>query len=263
MGVQALTCPVSFAMYLFVNWIFSLLILTTTPAAHAFINIEEIRLQNNQGVSGSTNLQLSGQSGNTQKIVADLASLNLYRKNNWEYILLGKYRYGESRHIKDTHEGHLHARVTRIGSDLLSHEGFAQSEFSQFKQLKRRDIIGGGERIMIFRNDNISLYIGTGVFYEHRLFSRIPWSDEAIRGNFYLANAYKIEKGPTFSMTAYYQPSLKDIGDYRIQFDSGLTVPMIKKINLIIDFNLQKDSRPAESVKSTDLTYLTGFSWTY
>jgi hypothetical protein len=48
-----------------------------------------------------------------------------------------------------------------------------------------------------------------------------------------------------------------------VQLDSGMAVPMIKKINLIVDFNLQKDSRPAESVKSTDMTYLTGFSWSY
>jgi putative salt-induced outer membrane protein YdiY len=250
-------------MYLFVKWILSFFILSAASAANAFINIEEIRLQNNQGISGSTNLQLSGQSGNTQKLVTDLTTLNLYREDKWEYILLGKYRYGESQHIKDTHEGNLHARITRVASDVLSHEGFAQTEFSQFKQLKRRDIVGGGERIKIFRNDNISLYVGTGGFYEHRLFNRIPWSEETIRGNFYLANAYKIEKGPTFSVTVYYQPSFKDLGDYRVQLDSGITVPMIKKINLIVDFNLQKDSRPAEGVKSTDLTYLTGFSWSY
>lgn len=245
------------------NRILLLLLSLNCSPALGFINIEEIRLQKDQGISGSTNLQLSGQSGNTQKVVSDFTTLNLLREEEWEYILLGKYRYGESNHVKDTHEGHLHGRVTLVGENLLSHEGFVQTEFSQFKQLKRRDIVGGGERLKLYRDNNFSSHFGAGAFYEHELFTKAPWSEETVRGNFYLSTAYKVEKGPTFSLTAYYQPSIKEMLDYRVQLDAGLTVPMIRKINLILDFNLQKDSRPAEGVKSTDVTYLTGFSWTY
>lgn len=241
-----------------------ILVLFLAPCiAHAFINIEELRLQKDQGGSGSVNLKMEGRSGNTQKLAGEVASLNMIRNEQREYILVGKYRYGESRNTKDEHEGNLHARYTKHFTGRPSLETFVQTEFNEFRSLKRRDLLGGGARFAIHNTPELSLACGTGAFYENELFKAAPWREDTVRANFYVSYVRKTGPKSTASAIAYYQPSLEHLNDRRLQADLGFSSAITDKLALILDGNVVYDSDPPAGVKPTDTTYMAGFTWNY
>jgi len=243
--------------------LFLFFLLTSASPAFAFMNIESIRLANKEGTSGSLGLKLNGQSGNTEKLTSEFNTLTIERSDLNEYLLAGKYRYGESRRIKDTHDGNLHVRYTRYIVNWPAVETFAQTQFNEFKQLKRRDLLGVGLRTLLQRAEANSLYLGTGLFYEHEKFeNRFP-DEETVRANIYLSFVRTFNAQVSGSVIVYYQPSLEGFGDTRVQVDSGLQVNLAAKLALTLDYDIQYDSQPVPGVAKTDTIYLVGLAYAY
>lgn len=241
--------------------IFTFLILCSTPA-FAFMNIESIRQNAKQGTSGSVGAKVDGQSGNSNKLASEFTTLTMVRADLNEYLAAGKYRYGESRHVKDTHEGNAHLRYARGFSAWSAGESFYQIEFNEFKKLKRRDLIGGGLRTVLSRQDANVLYLGTGLFYEHEDFEDVT-DEQTVRGNLYLSFVRSFNSHVSGTLIAYYQPSLNGFGDTRAQVDSGLQVKLVERLALTVEFDLQHDSQPAPGVKQTDTSYMMGLAYAY
>lgn len=231
--------------------------------AHAFMNIESIRQNSKEGTQGELGLKVNGQTGNSEKLTGEFSTLTLKRVERNEILGAGKYRYGESRKVKDAHEGNLHARYTRYLDDWKGIESFAQTEFDEFKMLKRRDLLGAGLRTVLSKNKANALYLGTGAFYEHEDFKdRIP-SEETVRGNLYLSFVRTFSDHVSGTLISYYQPSIESFRDFRVQIDSSLHVRLADSLSLTIEYDLQHDSEPAPGVKPTDTTYMTGLAYKY
>lgn len=231
-----------------------ILLLFSLPAG-AFINIESLRQNSKIGLTNSGKALFNQQTGNTDKILYSLGTLNSYRNDQNEYIFIGNLRYGESFRQKDTEDGSLHLRYTRSFSELHHMEFYSQYEYNKFKALTARRLFGLGYRLTTkFIN------IGLGAFDENEVVN--PGLDQvAVRGNFYLSSTLKNETGFEFSSILYIQPSFRFGNDTRTILNSGISQKINKSISMIIEYQNVYDQQPPTQIKTYDSSLMFGFNF--
>lgn len=232
--------------------------------AFSFLNIEALRQNTEPGFKGNTALRMSGALGNTERIVGNFQTMNAYRTDKRETLMLLSYEYGSSFRIKNSNKGSFHLRESRTLTHRFSVEGFGQIQFDEFKRLRSRKLLGAGLRTKIFQDTSHSIFLGSGGFYEWESLKELP-NENVTRGNFYLSYLYKSDENSRLggSVIVYFQPSLKALEDNRFIVDAGLQFRLTRTLSYIANLGVARDTRPPPSVKRTDWTYLTGLSWAY
>lgn len=237
-------------------------ILIWSSISQAFLNIESLRQSDKTGFFGSSNLKITGASGNTDKSIGVAATQNSYVSGRNEYLLLSQYSYGEASGTKDTHNGNVHLRYTRGFTDIFSWEWFTQLEFNEFTDLESRALLGTGLRSELLKDENHTLFLGTGFFYETEEIET-QRDQKALRGNIYLSYRSFVRKTVEASIIFYYQPSTKRLDDYRFQLDTGLSFKIYGELSFTAEAKLSFDSKPPPGIELTDITYLTGIAYEY
>lgn len=232
-----------------------LLLLLFSCPAFAFINIESLRENSKPGLNKSSKALFNQQTGNTDKILYSLATLNSYKTEKDEYIFIGNLRYGESFNQKDTEDGNLHVRYTRSLTETHHLETYSQYEYNQFKALTARRLIGLG-----YRMTTEYINFGLGAFDENEVVN--PGENQvAVRGNFYLSTSIKNETGFEFASILYIQPSFRYGDDTRTILNTGISQKINNSISMIIEYSNVYDQRPPEDIKTYDSSLMFGFNF--
>jgi hypothetical protein len=232
-----------------------LLIFTVFVQAYAygFINIESLRKNSGEGLNKSGKILFNQQTGNTDKILGSLSSLNSYLKNEDEFILMLNMRYGESFEQKDTEDGSFHLRYTReIAKKKHFLESYLQYEYNQFKALNSRELFGLG-----YRFTSKLFNMGIGAFKEQEIIEADE-NQSAVRANLYLSTTLKNDTGFEFSTILYIQPNLNQGEDTRTILNAGVSQRVTKNLNLIIEFQNVYDQRPPLNIKTYDSSLMFG-----
>ncbi len=234
-----------------------------STTANAFINIESLRQGFKQGFSGSSGLQMSGASGNTDVFEIGANSQNIYKKKQREYIFITNYTYGEASGFKNSHRGNGHLRYAQGFAESWAWETFGQMEFNEFQQLSLRTLLGGGLRAKVFKNEEgTSFFTGWGLFYEDETIEN--GVDQAnFRGNLYLSFRTLMGENSEIVLITYYQPSFKRIDDYRIQGTLGMEFRVSNQLSWVNQATYAEDSAPPQGIEKIDITYSVGFNYTY
>ena len=231
--------------------------------AHAFINVETIRKQGGDGFFGNSSVKVAGQSGNTEKLTAGAATLNIDRGPRDEILFVASDNYGSSFGIKDTNNGQAHLRYTFLDRQPLAYEIFAQTEYDQFQDLTSRNLAGADLRQRLVSGQETSLYLGYGGFYEFEDYTGATHR-QGLRGDFYVAVSEKIDDRLIGSATFYYQPLLRDFSDNRIRFQTDLEISLTKRLALSLEYTIGYDSWvPLPTVQTTDTSYTTAITLKY
>ena len=232
---------------------------------YAFINVESLRQHEEQGFKGKLKLGLTGRSGNVSKFQGRVGALHGLRHEKKEYLLLGKYRYGQINNVKNTHEGNIHFRFTYYFSQFFPLETYGQMEFDQFKRLNVRKIIGSGLRFELAKTKKHFFYLGWGGFYEYEKTGNIALENtqRTFRGSLYLTYLFLPNRQKEFSLVVYYQPDMAVFSDYRLQIDGGLSISLSGPFSLENKLSFRRDNHPPAEVKADDTSYLTGISYRY
>tara|TARA_Y100001935_G_scaffold197755_1_gene165979 strand:- start:305 stop:1060 length:756 start_codon:yes stop_codon:yes gene_type:complete len=228
----------------------ALIFLRSAPSS-AFINVESLRTNPEEGYQGSVSLSGLLQSGNTEKKLVSFDTLNRYLTGDHEILALGNYKYGESFRTKDTHNGSAHLRYARHLWEYFFAEVFAQVEFNEFRSLIERDLLGVAARMRWFQGEHLSLFNGVGMFGEKEQLKGQDGTTD-LRGNLYLSLVSKFSTGLKFSMIGYFQPLMNELSDHRINLDADLENPLAKNLNLILSYDYHFDSRPVPGVTKYD-----------
>lgn len=85
--------------------------------------------------------------------------------NNYNYLLVNFTSREQRNTVAST--GYSHFRVNFLRSRKLSYELFAQVQADKARGLELRTLEGGGLRIAVLREENTSVYVGTGLMHEH------------------------------------------------------------------------------------------------
>lgn len=243
-----------------ISKILILFLLGSGFSAHAFINIETLRIEPLDGFTGNLDLTGQFQSGNTDKNILNFSSSNRYHSGEHEVLAIANYRYGESFNKKDTHRGSAHLRYAKELSELLIGELFAQIEFDEFKSLNQRDLFGVSSRFRLINEERFFLFSGLGFFAESEQL-KSDTNQENFRGNIYLSGVYKTEQALKASLVVYFQPLWDTLVDHRLNLDFDIESPIYKTLSLVFSYDYQFDNRPPSNVKKYDSTALVGVRW--
>lgn len=247
---------------IFLKLLFGTTLFFWSLPCHSFINIESLRQGIKEGFSGSSGLQLSGASGNTDVFELGANSQNIFKERDHEYIFITNYKYGEASDLKNSNKGNGHLRYAQDFTETLAWEVFGQMEFNEFQQLKLRTLLGGGLRLRLYEESGTSFFSGAGLFYEDETISEAP--DQAnFRGNLYLSIRSLLSETTEFVLVTYYQPSFKRVNDYRIQATVGLETQVLKQLSWVNQLSYSEDSKPPIGIEKLDISYSVGFNFSY
>lgn len=237
--------------------------------AQAIVNIEGMRDQaTGPGLSGTLNLSVSGANGNTEKFATSAGVHLLWRHTRASTLFIASHDYGSSNQVRDTNKSFIHIREVVPHSERFAYEGFVQGERNEFTRLSLRTLFGAGVRMRLHGNDVGATWLGTGAFHSTEKLEDNPlYSDGGTerlwRGNIYLAIAYHLHNNISVESTSYYQPALSDTGDYRLLEQASVRFTINNHLSLRLTLDINHDSRPPESVKQTDVNYLSGLEYSF
>jgi len=236
----------------------------------AIVNMEGLHLGSPApGFSGELEFSGTGASGNTEKY--DLAAgtrLQWHQQKTTDFLLLD-YRYGRVAGDTNTDKSFAHFRHIYETGPNLAWEVFVQAEQNEFTRMEFRGLGGAGARFGLGDKSPASArYLGVGAFYVSETLTKVPGltddgTERLWRANAYFVIKYKISDHAGFVSSTYYQPSLKDSGDYRLLETASLAVEITGKLLLKLSIEIVHDNEPPQAVESTDTSYRTGISYIF
>jgi putative salt-induced outer membrane protein YdiY len=140
---------------------------------------------------------------------------------------------------------------------------FYQIQKNKILELEKRQLFGLGYRNNILRNelDSSRLFkcdISIGVMQEEEILnSEGLLKDEIVHTNFTriissLVFAYNITNSTTLVNTTYYQPYIKELGDYRVLNETNLLIEINDWLSFNVDLEYRYDSDPPTVLTNTD-----------
>lgn len=242
----------------------SLTFLSAPLSVYAIVSMEDMHLgEPPQGFSGSFSLDLELDGGNTeQQGAASGVKLQWTEAKITDFVLMN-YEYGESAGLKNKNKGFMHYRHIEQFNAKTAWEGFAQSSFNEFTNLKLRALLGGGIRLSLgVSNEKRAFLLGLGAFYEREELDSI-YPDEAnaenkVRANSYLIIKFQFNEHVSLVNSTYYQPSLSESNDFRVIEDLSLVSKLSEGISLKVSVNIAHDSEPPRDIKQTDSSLKVG-----
>ena len=232
--------------------------------AFAIVNIENIRVQKSEdGFSGQLEIDASLQSGNTNNTRIGIGSRLQWIRGNQTNFLVLNHDYGEKSGIRDINKSFLHGRHIIQQNKKWAWEAFGQLEQNEFTRLSLRTLAGGGVRRTLREEaDKSAIYLGLGGFYSTERLDDNSTTD-LVRANLYFVVKHAFNQNTHFIGTAYYQPAVSNLGDYRALGQVALSVAISKKLDLKLSLDLANDSQPPTGVKSTDTSFRTGIEYRF
>ena len=255
--------------------IVGIFLFTQISYALAISNIENERLNlPDEGLSGKLSLSSNGKTGNQEERNDEAGAKVIYRRQDDIFMILAEKEYGSKHNTKTTNNSFLHGRWTHLLNDTWSVEAFAQREEDEFDNLTSRTLAGGGGRYLVaHQKDVYSLVFGLGAFHEVEKQNLVSYNetDKLWRMNSYYTYKYQIHDNLLFVNTTYYQPSTNNWSDFRVLFDSGLHIKIVKNVDISINYKLTHDSQPAKNLSvnppinnfKTNTEYKTSLSYSF
>jgi len=166
------------------------------------------------------------------------------------YFLIGNYNLIHSAGSDLRDSWLLHLRFNYKLSSLFRIETFVQSQYNEFSNINRRNLVGAGVRFKFASNENItfwtyddqrfvySLYLGNSYMYEYEKIDAINTSFYNHRNSTYLSfNASLPKNNIEILNTVYYQPLYEDFSNYRILEQFKIEIPISEKFSINTAFN--------------------------
>ena len=246
---------------------------TTTTVSEAQINTEKLRSKNaTEGVSGNVGTSVILRQGNVNRLRVDAsfrvqhetlqnantntATTGGEKTTKQLMFIVGELTFAE----KDTANGtevfinrsFTHARYGYMIWPSFGPEVFSQIQYNQSIRLQFRALGGLGLRWAAFESEFADLYLGSGYMFEHEV---LDVAEPNVETNHHRLTNYAslsvklLDNKIGLLNTAYIQPRVDELSDYRFISDSILSFVVTKNLSLGVVFNLRYDSEPPPEVE--------------
>jgi putative salt-induced outer membrane protein YdiY len=236
--------------------------------AWAVVDIAPEEVGIKPGLSGNVAISYSTESGNTDKDEGDASGKIKYDINsNSLAFIQGVYARSKSSDVKTEDEILTHARyLHRLKGEDLYGEGFIQTYENEFKGIANRWLSGGNLRWRFLSDSDFGkFYVGGGAFQE-----QVNYTDDypnedgtLLRMNSYLAYTQKFTEWTEFSMTGYYQPAVRETGDYVTSLSAEFILHVVSGLSLSLTYEIDRDSRPPDGIEELDSEIKTSLVWKF
>ncbi len=135
--------------------------------------------------------------------------------------------------------------------------GFLDLEFDEFQGLDLRNVIGGGLGYHIVKNERTTLDFFGGASYNQEFFQNdiTRRSAEVVVGE---TLSYDLNGRTSLTERFAFYPNVSNTGEFRMQFDTGLTTDIFKWLGWNLTFSDRFLSNPIPGRQKNDLLLTTG-----
>ena len=183
-------------------------------------------------------------------------SSNFYLQNNLHAFLIMNYQNGfvSNNDQKDIilNRGFGHLRFTKKIISNLDIELFFQAGFNDFILIKDRKLFGSGLRKKIVQKETINSFLGIGFMQEREVYDLKQNSEELLlRHTSYSTILYQMSDDIYFNNILYFQPSIRNIKDFRLLIDNEIQFKINDAFGLSININYRYDNEPHGNSKKS------------
>lgn len=229
--------------------------LLASANAFAISNIESQRPgPPPEGWSGQLEFTASGKSGNVEENRYALGGRLAHKTGDNLVFAIVEAAEAKSLGTKTADDAFVHTRWMHEQTERVTLEGFLQWQENAFANLVSRYLVGGGVRLQLLEEPEVyELAVGIGAFreWEETDLGTFNRSTDTWRINNYWSYRQSLNDQVNWYATAYYQPSAEDFDDYRVLFDTGLTVRLTGSLQLRVSYNLNHNSHPPRNLDAT------------
>lgn len=234
------------------------------------INIEQLRMDDDtSGLwSGHIESELTFKKGNSDFVLLESTVAIEADWTKRSLLLVLKGDIGESNGSRVSNEFVSHLRFIEKHSQTVHYEAFLQYNYNLARKILNREIAGGGARFILLEDPKWKLRLGIGAMYEREEFD-VPresgeWREvQQVRGSNYLSLGIIPAPNMSITTTTYYQPSFKNIQDFRILSESKASFRFSGSLSFTVKFNLIYDNIPLTGLKSYDIDSKYGVTWDF
>ena len=230
--------------------------LLLTSLSYSFISLDPPVIGEKEKLDGEIALSANISTGNSDSRSIGLAVKGQYSEDKWLTYLIAAYHYGEVNKDKNTNDGLAHLRyVHEIADTPYDYEFFLQSEFNEFQDIKKRNLIGANIR----RKLNLSFdkfYVGLGLFYsylEPETVTEFNPIYKQTKVNSYISFSDDINEHFNVTYLGFYQTTVDDFSDLRIFQILQLNTELTDHLTLSFDIKHEYNRTPYENIEKNDI----------
>ncbi len=234
-------------------------------AAAQILNVEKSRLEadtskrfignvnvgfnlNNRGAIAERSITYLGITANSN--TAYLSKANMYS-------LINFFNYISNDGNAFISSGYSHFRINYLHERRLSYENYVQYQYDRPRGLSFRRLVGAGIRYRVTKNDKISVFAGTGIFFEQE-----RWTSSNVeigvrqadlfKTNNYLSARYEARKNLQFNTIVYYQAGPDNnagLFRQRVSGELNVNVKITNNIGFATSFTSTYENHPIIPVR--------------
>jgi hypothetical protein len=239
------------------------------------LNIERLRLERDSAkalrfkATGGLNIfNRSAAADAPVNLLGYNVNLNgLYYPGKHAYMAVSTFDYLRINDNDFLNFGFIHLRANFLRESKVNYETFAQYSYDNFRGLFPRLVAGGGVRLRLVKDKEMTLILGLGGFFEDETW-QIPRTEQTTRVQFikssnYLAFRWSAGIGVDINTINYYQTTYDgDIGRLRNRWSSVTIVNtrISKRFSLTNTFEIHYEDRPIVAITPLIFAIRTGLS---
>ena len=249
-----------------------IILIASFPLSYIYsqVNTEWMRDENvNKTLSNKLKVDIGYQT--SQDEIFDLwmaGGSNFYLEKNLHAFLILDYQNGfvvknnQKENILNT--GFAHLRFTKRIISKLDIELFFQAGFNDFILIKDRKLFGSGLRKNIIHKETVKSFLGIGFIHEKEIYDLKQNSEESLlRYTSYSTIIFQVREDIYINNILYFQPSIKNINDFRFLLDSQLQFKINEVFSLNININYRFDNEPHGNSKKSYFQINNGFEFDF
>lgn len=214
---------------------------------------------------GTANAGLSFASGNTDSTAVNIAAnaAKASEQDKLAFYLTTLYGTKKSNGTSEETANLFRAggKYDRNLSDRVFAFGSIDAEHDKLQDLDLRAVAAGGLGYHIIKNENTVFDVFSGLTYNHERFTTETRNNsELLLGE---ESQHKLTDTTSLNQRFALYPSITDSGEFRAQFDAGLSTSITKKIELKLTLSNRYQSNPLPGIKKTDTLFLTSIGYRF
>ena len=208
--------------------------------------------------SYAVGLDVGGSDGNTENFNAGITAEAKLEGPSDRLLVYGSYRYKETNGIRSEDEQKGGIRYTNFFTDKWGWFLREELERDTFESIDFRSTTAGGLTYRFIKRERLLLEGSAGVSYRYESYIDPALEDDGFPGlDFGLNLDWQFADWGTLVTRLSYVPSVDDFGDYLIEHESGVDIPLGTADNWKMRFGLnnQYNSSPGGDREELDSTW--------
>jgi hypothetical protein len=199
--------------------------------------------------SYTASVDISGDDGNTDEFSSELALQAKLEGPGDTFVAYGSYKYEETDGTRTKDEQIGGIGYTNYFTEKLGWYLRQELERDTFEGIDFRSTSGGGLSYRFIKQEQLELIGHSGLSYRYESYTDEGLDSEGFPGlDFALQLDWQFAEWGKLVSTLAYLPSFDDFGDYLIEHDSGVNIPLgtsdfwVMRFGLSHDYNSQVSS---------------------